>query len=162
MAQQNQPNQHVENVKNTSENMFKGFGDMFKSAFDAGLKFQQDMFKTVTGTCENGCSFDAFRNRCETTAMDSFNWVRKNAELTQKMVDDSCRNGVEMVRKTSDTSRMDNNKDMFAQSREISQNAIDAAKNNMDVFAKTTSQMMEVYSDFVNKTMTMTEKKAGK
>lgn len=153
--------QTVENKNNNHEHMFKNNGDMFKSAMDMGVRFQQDAFKYMTGTCDTGCSMDSFRNRAEGVAMDSFNWVRKNAEMTQKMVDDTCRHGMDMVRKTAEISRNDN-MDFFARAREFNQNMIDTARANMDIFSKMTTQAMETCADFMHKTMTTTEKKAGK
>lgn len=156
-------NQTVEHNKTETNEFFKQANDSFKAAFDTGLKFQQDAFKTATEMFGRGESFDDVKTRVESLATDSINLVRKNTEQTQRYFDEGCKTGLEMIRKTFAATENGNSKrDMFTQARDVWQGAFEAFRNNIETASRTNAQTIENWSSFFNKAMTITEKKAGK
>ncbi len=160
MNQQTTPNSKPETC-----DYFRQAADTFKSAMDSSIKFQQDAFKAVTDIFGRGESFEDCRGRIESVATDSLNLVRKNAEQSQKMFDEGCRSGLEVLRKgfsACETGNGHGNKDAIERTREVWQSAFDAMKTNLDTAAKTSAQTIENCSSFLTKTMAVGEKKAIK
>lgn len=153
--------QTAERTKTDSENMFSEASNTFKTAMEAGLNFQREAFKTVNdmfnccGTMENS------RDRFESMATASVDTVRRNAEQTQKFFDESCRNGIGMLRKTFDVSKVED-KDVFAQTRDLWQGAFDAMRGNVEAAARATSQTIENCSNFMSKCTLTNGKKSEK
>lgn len=142
---------------NGTDNMFKNMNENFRTAFDTGVKFQQETMKSVTSmfnTCEG---MEDARCKFETVANDTVSLVRKNAEQTQKAFDESCKNGMNMIQKTFETAKAD--KDIFAQTRDMWNNMFNMMKTNVDMFTRTTTATIENVSEFVNKSMDMGAKK---
>ncbi len=142
---------------NGTENMFKNMNDNVRTAFDNGVKFQQETLKSVTSmfNCCEGTE-DA-RGKFETIANDTINMVRKNAEQTQKNFDETCKNGMNMIKKSCETMKAD--KDLFAQTRDMWSTMFDMMKTNVDMFTKTTTATIENVSEFVSKTIETGAKK---
>src|SRR5262245_41150318 len=116
--------QTAEHNRTETPEFFKQATDSFRSAMDTGMKFQQDAMKNVTEFFGKGENFETSRERVETFATDSLNLVRKNAEQAQKFFDEGCKTGLEVIRKTFAATENGNAKrDMFAQTRDIWQNA---------------------------------------
>lgn len=146
------------NVNNINNDMFKAMNDNFRSAFDNSVKFQQETMKAVTNMFTNCDTMDDCKGKFETMANDTVSMVRKNAEQTQKAFDESCKSGINMMKKTFDTAKADN-KDMFAQTRDMFSGMFDMMKTNMEMFTKTTTATIENVSEFVTKTMDMKKTK---
>lgn len=159
MANQTMDNKTM-NTTNT-DNMFKAMNDNFRTAFDNSVKFQQETMKAMSNMFTGCESMDDCRGKFETMANDTVAMVRKNAEQTQKAFDEGCKNGMNMMKKTFDTAKADN-KDMFAQTRDMFSGMFDMMKANMEMFTRTTTTTIETMSDFVTKTMDMTSKKTSK
>ena len=87
--------------------------------------------------------------------------VRKSAEQTQEAFDESCKSGLGMIRKNFEMIRNED-KDLVSRATDMWTASFDALKANVDTTAKTATQVMETYSDFVNKSATNMTKKAGK
>jgi len=142
---------------------FKQASESFRAAMDTGVKFQQDVVKSISECLGKGESFDDARGRVETFAADSINLARKNAEQAQRLFDEGCKTGLEMIRKTFAATENGNSKrDVFAQTRDVWQSAFDAMRTTIESAAKTNSQAIENWSNFFSKTMTLGEKKAAK
>ena len=154
--------QTVENVKNQTENMFKQATETFKSAMDAGLRFQQDAFKCMSEVMARGESFDDVKQRLETVAADSVNLIRKNAEQAQKAFDDGCKSGLDVIRKSFDSGNGHGPKDAVTYTRDVWQNAFDSMRCNLDTASRASAQCIENWSSFFGKSMSFSEKKAGK
>ncbi|MEK6643032.1 MAG: hypothetical protein AABZ08_03925 [Planctomycetota bacterium] len=153
----------AEHNKVETTEFFKQANDNFKSAFDTGMKFQNEALKTVTEMFGHGENFGDVKNRVETLASDSINLVRKNTEQTQRFFDEGCKSGLEMIRKTFAATENGNNKnDAFTQTRDIWQCAFDAMRTNIETASRTNAQAIENWSSFFNKAMTISEKKAAK
>jgi hypothetical protein len=144
--------------KETCE-MFEKSADTLKSAMDAGIKVQQDAFKTVGDMFTKGGSFDGSRQRFETVATDSIDLVRRNAEQAQRYFDESCRNNMNVVKKSFDFNRDAGDQDVFVRTRDFWQTACDATRSNFEAATKAGSQAIENWSNFVGKTLATTEKK---
>ncbi|MBI5763260.1 MAG: hypothetical protein HZA51_07015 [Planctomycetes bacterium] len=156
-------NQTVEQNKAETTEFFKQANDNFKAAFDTGMKFQNDAFKTMTEMFGRGENFGDVKNRVETLATDSINLVRKNTEQTQRFFDEGCKTGLEMIRKTFAVTENGNSKnDAFTQARDLWQGAFEAMRSNIETASRTNAQTIENWSNFFNKAMTITEKKAVK
>ena len=156
MAQQTvEPN----TSKTVPENMFQMAGDSFRTAMDAGIQFQKDAFDTMNKMFTWGDVSGEMPERVEETTTEAVNFVRKNAEQTQKTFDESCRNGLATIRKSFEVVR-DDNKDMFTRASDIWNCAFDAMRGNVDVTAKAATQAIENWTDFVTKTVKTTTKKA--
>ena len=110
--------QPVSTHKPETCDFFRQTADTFKSAMESGIKFQQDAFKAVTDVFGRGESQEDCRHRIETVATDSINLIRKNAEQSQKMFDEGCRSGLEVLRKgfsACETGNGHGNKDVLLQ-----------------------------------------------
>jgi len=154
--------QTVENTRAACENLFTASADTFRTAMDMGFKFQQDAMKTMSEFFSYGDTFKDVREQFETVTTDSINLVRKNAEQTQKFVDDGCRNGVELVRKSFELVE-GKDKDVFGRSQDMMKSSFDMARHNVEMVAKTSAAAIENWSDFIGKTMPVaTTKKAAK
>lgn len=153
--------QTVETSKTAPENMFQMAGDSFRTAMDAGLKFQKDAIDTMNKmfTCGNVCG--EMPAQAEETTTEAVNFVRKNAEQTQKMFDENCRTGLATLRKSFDAMR-DENKDMATRASDIWTSAFDAMRGNVEMTAKTATQTIENWSDFMTKTVKAANKKPAK
>lgn len=156
MTQQTQ-----EAARKDNGNVFKQATENFKSSMDAGTRFQQDAFKAVTEVMGKGESFDDIRSRMENVAADSIGLIRKNAEQTQKLFDEGCKSGLEMIRK-SFAATNSSDKDMVARTREVWESAFDAMRNNMDMAAKTSTQAIENWSNFISRNLICGESKTGR
>ncbi len=152
----------VETVKNQTEGMFKHATETFKSAMDAGIRFQQDAFQCMSEMTSRTDSIENVTARLEGITSDSINLVRKNAEQAQKAFDEGCKNGLEVIRKTLDTGNGHGNKDAMSYTRDVWQNAFDAMRSNLETASRVSAQCIENCSSFMSKAMTVAEKKAGK
>lgn len=152
--------QTAEHNKTEMTDYFKTANDNFKSALDAGIQFQQDCFKNMTEMFGRGETTDDVRHRVETVATDTINLVRKNVEQSQRMFDDGCKSGVEMLKKSFEQFQNGNgkDKDAFTQTRDVWQNAVDAMRSNVETAARTTSQAIENWSSFFAKTVSFDKK----
>ena len=145
-----------------TQDMFENANNSFRSAIDAGMKFQRDTFDMMTKAFNfGGFNFGDVNERVEENTTEAVNMVRKNAEQTQKAFDESCKNGLGMIRKNFDMMKNED-KDMVARATDMWTAGFDALKSNVDTTAKTATQVMETYSEFVNKSATNMTKKAGK
>jgi hypothetical protein len=153
--------QTTENTKNATCDIFQQASETFKSAVETGVKFQQDAFRSMTDSVCKGENPEDMRQRFETVTTDSMNMVRRNVEQSQKLFDEGCKTGLEMIKKNFNMFENGNghNKDFVAQTRDMWTNAFDAVRSTMDAAARTSVQSIENWSNFVNKTMTPVEKK---
>lgn len=155
--------QTMETARMDTENMFKTMSDNFKTMIDNSMKFQQDVFKTMTGfvnTCE---TMDDCRGKIETVANDSIGMVKKNAEAMTRTFDETCKNNMTMFRKTCDMAKAEGNKDMFAQAGDFWHAAFDAMRGNVEATARSATQFIENFTDFVSKSNHIaTTKKSAK
>ncbi len=154
--------QAAQNPKMETTEMFRQATDTFKSAMQAGLRFQQDAFKAMTEAFGNRETFEDACHRIETVATDSIGAIRKNAEQTQRFFDEGCKNGMTVMQKSFETGNGHGDKDVIAHSREVWQSACDAMKANLDAATRASSQAIENWASFFGKTMTINERKAGK
>lgn len=154
--------QTVENVKNQTETMFKQATDTFKSAMDTGVRFQQDAFKCMSEVMARGESCDDVKHRLESVATDSVNLIRKNAEQAQKVFDEGCKSGLEVIKKTLDSGNGNGPKDAVTYTRDVWQNAFDSMRCNLDTASRASAQCIENWSSFFGKSMSFGEKKAAK
>ena len=149
----------TETAKKETCEMFDKTSDTFKSAMDAGFKFQQDAVKTMGDLFTKGGSFDASRQRFETMATDTIDFVRRNAEQAQRCFDENCRNNMNVVKKSFDFNREADDQDVFGRTKDFWQTAFDATRSNFEAATKAGSQAIENWSNFVGKTFTTTDKK---
>ena len=110
------------------------------------------MFNCGTDCCDMNA-------KMESTTTEAINVVRKNAEQTQKAFDENCRTGLSTIRKSFDVVSADD-KDMFTRAGDIWNCWFDAMRGNVDMTAKTTTQAIENWSDFMTKTMKNDARKA--
>ena len=150
-----------EATKMTQDNMFQTAGDSFKTAMDAGLKFQKEAFDTMNKMFCCGDICGDMPAKAQDVTTEAVNFVRKNAEQTQKTFDENCRTGLATMRKSFDVVG-DGNKDMFTKANDIWANAFDAMRGNVEMTAKTATQTIESWSDFMSKTVKTNSKKAAK
>ena len=155
--------QTTQTKNNDAQNVMETANESFRSAVDAGMKFQRDTFDMMTKAFNfSGFNCGDVNERVEENTTETVNMVRKNAEQTQKAFDESCRNGLGMIRKNFELIRNDD-KDLVGRATDMWTASFDALKANVDTTAKTAAQVMETYSDFVNKSAkSMTDKKAAK
>ncbi len=155
--------QTMETARVDAENMFKSMSDNFRSMLDNSMKFQQDVFRTMTGFVNSCDSMDDYRGKIETVANDSIGMVKKNAEAMTRTFDETCRNNMNMFRKSFDMSKPEANKDMFAQANDFWHAAFDTMRGNVEATAKSATQLIENFSDFVSKNNQIaTPRKTGK
>lgn len=147
--------------KMTQDNTFQMAGESFRTAMDAGLKFQKDAFDTMNKMfcCGNVCG--DMQEKTQEMTTEAVNLVRKNAEQAQKTFDENCRTGLATMRKSFDVVG-EGDKDMFAKANDIWANAFDAMRGNVEMTAKTATQTIENWSDFMTKTVKTSPKKAAK
>jgi len=142
-----------------TKDMFDNANDSFRSAIDAGMKFQRDTFDMMTKAFNfGGFNCGDVNERVEENTTEAVNMVRKNAEQTQKAFDETCKSGLGMIRKNFDLMKTED-KDLVSRATDMWTAGFDALKANVDTTAKTATQVMETYSEFVNKSAT---KKADK
>lgn len=153
--------QAVETAKMATENMFQTAGDSFKTAMDAGLKFQKDAIDTMNKMFCTGNVCGEMTERAQETTTEAVNFVRKSAEQTQKMFDENCRNGLSTIRKSFDMMHADD-KDMVTRANDIWSNAFETMRGNVEATAKTATQTIENWSDFMTKTVKTSTKKVAK
>jgi len=153
--------QTVETTKMATENMFQVAGDSFKTAMDAGLKFQKDAFDTMNKMFCCGDYCGDMTDKAQETTTEAVNFVRKSAEQTQKMFDENCRNGLATMRKSFDVMQADD-KDMMTRASDIWSNAFDTMRGNVEATAKSATQAIENWSDFMTKSIKTGAKKAAK
>ena len=152
----------TETTKMDADNMFRTMSDNFKTMIDNSVRFQQDVFKSMTGMMA-GDSMDDCRSRVETAATDSVAMVRKSAETMTRAIDETCKHNMAMFRKSVDIAKAEGNRDMFAQAGDFWHAAFDAMRGNVESTAKSATQFIENFSDFVSKSnQTVTPRKTGK
>jgi hypothetical protein len=153
----------METARMETENMFKTMSDSFKTMLDNSMRFQQDVFKTMTGFVNSCETMDDCRGKIETVANDSIGMVKKNAETMTRTFEEASRNNMSMFRKTFDMSKVEPNKDMIAQASDFWHTALDTMRGNVEATAKSATQMIENFSDFVSKSnQVATTRKSGK
>jgi polyhydroxyalkanoate synthesis regulator phasin len=156
--------QTTENTKNQTCDIFQQASETFKTAVENGVRFQQDAIRSMTDCVGRGETPEDMKHRIETITTDSLNLVRRNVEQSQKLFDEGCKTGLEMIKKNFSMFENGNghNKDFAAQTRDMWTNAFEAVRNTVDAAARTSVQSMENWSSFVTKTMAATEKKAAR
>ena len=149
MAQQTMHN----NTKSKNpDDVFSSATDSFRMAMDAGMKFQKDAFDTVSKMFCCGTDCGDMKAKVEDTAAETINMVRKNAEQAQKAFDENCRTGLAAFRKTFDSMR-DDNKDMFTRAGDIWNCCFETMRGNIEMTARTATQSIENWTEFMGKTM---------
>jgi hypothetical protein len=131
-------------------NNFRAATDSLRSAFETGIRFQQDAVRSMNDFARME-SFEDARVRVQDVATDSINMFRKNAEEAQNMIEHNCKAGVEMLKRTFgmlDTNAK--NRDNVAQTREIWNTAFNTMKNNVDTAARMGTQAIESWSSMFN------------
>ncbi len=151
----------MDNGKAEAANMFRQANENFKTALETGMRFQQDAFRSMTDVISRGESFDAVRHRVETMATDSINLIRNNAEPAQRLFDESCKTGIETIRKTFDAvdAPAGKSKDYFVAQRDLWTVAFDAMRTNVDMASKYSTQAIENWSNYFSKNAFCGEKK---
>lgn len=153
--------QTMDNGKAEAANMFRQANDNFKTALETGMRFQQDAFRSMTDVISRGESFEDVRDRVETLATDSINLIRKNAEQAQRLFDETCKTGIETIRKTFDAvdAPAGKNKDYFVAQRDLWNVAFDTMRSNVDMASKFSTQAIENWSNYFSKNPFFGEKK---
>lgn len=156
--------QTSEQTKNPTCDIFHQASETFRTAIENGIKLQQDAFRTMTDSTGRGETPEEMKQRFETITTDSLNLVRKNVEQSQKLFDEGCKTGLEMIRKNFSALESGNghNHDLAAQTREMWTNAFEAVRSTVDAAARTSVQSIENWSTFFTKSMTPTEKKSAR
>jgi len=153
--------QTVDNGKAEISNMFRQANENFRSAMETGIRFQQDAFRSISDVLGRSESLEDARNRMEMMATDSINLIRKNAEQSQKLFDETCRSGMDLLRRSFEL--MDppggKHKDVYGATREIWTAAFDTMRSNIEAASKTSAQAIENWSNFFSKSMSFAEKK---
>jgi len=154
-------NETKSTTPNTSRmpNMFEQATETFKTTMDAGLKFQQDAVKSMMGCFSGMDRFDDVRQRIEAVTNDSITMIRKNAERTQKLFDDQCRSGMDLINKSFETAKSGKiqNGNVVEQCRSAWKNGFDAMCTGIDAMAKANVQAVENWASFFDKTLTACE-----
>lgn len=140
--------------------MFREASETFRTTMETGIKFQQDAFKAMTDFFTRGESFEDARKRMESVATDSIGVIRKNAEQAQRLFDEGCKSGMDVLRKALEETNGHGPKDLFTRTRDVWQSAFDAMRSNLEAAARTNTQAIECWSDFLGKVGTAGEKKA--
>lgn len=144
---------------NRNNNVFEQAADSFRTTFDAGLKMQQDAFKSMMNCFTGFDRFDDVRTRIESVTNETVGMIRKNAERTQKLFDEQVRTGTDMMNKSFDS--MKNGKmtqgNMTEQCRSAWKNGFDAMCSGIDAMAKANVQVVENWASLFDKTMATCE-----
>ena len=92
-------------VSQTSKmfNPFQTATESYQSAMEAGVRFQQDAVKTMVDAFTGGKQFDQTGERFRTFCDDSMDLFKKNIDQSQKIFDDNCRMGMDLMRGSFET-----------------------------------------------------------
>jgi hypothetical protein len=149
----------AQNVANRTVDMFEQATESFRATMDAGLKFQQDAMRSMFGAFSGTERMDDVRRRIESITNDSIGLIRKNVEQTQKLFDQNCRTGMDMMNRTFEAIRPNTgNADAVEQCRSAWKNGFDAMCSGIDAVAKTNVQVVENVASFLDRSLTMAEK----
>jgi hypothetical protein len=133
-----------------ANNNYRAATDTIRSAFETGVRFQQDAVKSISDFAKVE-SVEDFNKKTQEVAVESINMIRKNAEQAQEMIDENCKAGIDMLKKSFnmfDTNAK--NRDSFAQTREIWNSAFTTMKTNVDAAARMGTQAIESWTNMFN------------
>ena len=131
-------------------NNLRGATDTMRSAFETGIRFQQDAVRSMNEFAKME-TFEDVRVKAQDVATDSINMIRKNAEQAQEIIEENCKTGIDMLKRSFgmfDTNAK--NRDNFAQTREIWNSAFSMMKSNVDAAARMGTQAIESWSNMFN------------
>ena len=153
------PNMNANPNTTRNTNMFEQAADSFKSTLDASLKLQQDAFKNMMGCFTGFDRFDDVRQRVESVTNETVGMIRKNAERTQKLFDEQCRTGTEMMTKSFDSMKGGKiqNGNVSEQCRSAWKNGFEAMCSGIDAMAKANVQVVENWASLFDKTIATCE-----
>jgi hypothetical protein len=133
-----------------ANNNFRAASDTMRSAFETGVRFQQDAVKSMSDFAKVE-SFEDFGKKTQEMAVESINMIRKNAEQAQEMIDENCKVGIDMLKKSFNMFDVNGkNRDGFAQTREVWNSAFNTMKTNVDAAARMGTQAIESWTSMFN------------
>lgn len=153
------PNTNANRATNSATNVFEQAADSFKTTMDASLKLQQDAFKNMMGCFTGFDRFDDVRQRIESVTNETVGMIRKNAERTQKLFDEQCRTGTEMMTKSFDSMKgaKTQNGNVSEQCRSAWKTGFEAMCSGIDAMAKANVQVVENWASLFDKTIATCE-----
>jgi len=159
MANTTPDNKNPNTTTTRATNMFEQAADSFKTTLDASLKLQQDAFKNMMGCFTGFDRFDDIRQRVESVTNETVTMIRKNAERTQKLFDEQCRTGTEMMTKSFDSMKGGKiqNGNVSEQCRSAWKNGFEAMCSGIDAMAKANVQVVENWASLFDKTIATCE-----
>ncbi len=148
--------------KNDVFNPFKVAAESFQASMEAGVNFQKDAMKMFSDAITGNTAMDGFRDRVDAASKESAEMIRKNAEQSQKLFQDNCKVGLDMLHKGTDFvgSGADRSDDMFGNAREMWQSTFEALTANAQTVADNCSQTVEQWSECLGNVCTEAAKVA--
>lgn len=138
-----------------AQNVFDRATDDFKATMDAGIRCQRDMMHFMFGAFDGGRNTEDVRPNFRKTATESIELVRKNVEQARDTFDRNCRLTADAVNKTFDSfdNGRDKDADVFEQGRSVWKIGADAMCSTLENVSKTNVQMIENWSNFMDRLM---------
>jgi len=146
-------------------NPFQMAAESVQATLQAGMKFQQDAARMMGEGLFDGKMLEDSRRRFETMTTESMDLFRKNAERTQKMVEENTRRGLDLMRQGFETAMtgMRSGDDFRRQAQDLWHGMFETLRTNTDAFVKNGTQAVEGWSSCVQKASgERTGKAAGK
>lgn len=144
-------------------NPYKVAIDTFQNGMETAVKFQKEAAETFVNATSRGSDFGTARERIQSMANESMEVIRKNAERTQQVFDEICRTGLDTFQKSikACSSGQGKGEELMSSARTMWENTLDAMRATTDSMTRANTELVEGWTQFVNRTFATAEKKAA-
>lgn len=133
----------------TVTNIFKQATETFQNAMQTGARFQQEAFKNFVQPLTSTDNFEDFRTRTKKMSDATIKFAQKNFDESQRLLDTQYRTGMDLLKKTFETTKPAENHELFEATRTLWEDSFQAMKSTIEQFNKTNSQVVENITQFV-------------
>lgn len=124
-----------------------------EQALRTGVRLQEDAARWWTNFLQQSSYTQDWHRQMSSVVSQAIPTAQRNLEESLRLVDQSCKTGLNLLKRAVDAPRTNAASDMHFQVQEIFQSSINVMQSNMQAITESQARVMESWTEFMRRGM---------
>lgn len=125
----------------------------YEQALRTGVRLQEDAARWWTNFFQQSSYTQDWQRQMSSVVSQAIPTAQRNLEESLRLVDQSCKTGLNLLKRAVDAPRNNAASDMQSQVQEIFQSSINVMQSNMQAITESQARVMESWTQFMRRGM---------
>jgi len=128
----------------------------YEQALRTGVRLQEDTARWWTNFLHQAACTQDWQRQINSVMMHAIPTAQRNMEESIRLIDQSSKNGLNLLKRAVDAPRTNAASDVQSQVQDIWQSSLNVLQSNMQAITESQARVMESWTEFVRKGVTTT------